>query len=103
MFCRSNDYKRERQMIDPLAKIDSSAKIADDVEIGPWAIIGPNVEIQSGTKIGSHVVIKRDTKIGKNNLISSFASLGDDPQHTGYINETTFLEIGNNNVIREYC
>ncbi len=90
-------------MIDETSKIDASAEIAAAVEIGPWSIIGPNVSIGSGTKIGSHVVIKSDTKIGLNNQISSFSSLGDDPQHANYNGEQTVLEIGDHNIIREYC
>lgn len=90
-------------MIDNKAIIDPSAKISSDVEIGPWTIIGPNVEIDSGTKIGPHVVIKQNTKIGKNNKIYQFSSIGDDPQHINYQGEETWVEIGDNNFIREYC
>lgn len=90
-------------MIDERAIIHPSAEIAPDVEIGPWAIIGPHVEIKSGTSIGPHVVIKKYTKIGHNNQIYQFASLGEDPQHSGYRQEETWLEIGDNNIIREFC
>jgi UDP-3-O-[3-hydroxymyristoyl] glucosamine N-acyltransferase len=34
------------------------------VEIGPYAVIGPNVRIGAGTHIGPHVVIERDTRSG---------------------------------------
>ena len=47
--------------------IDSSAKIASDVQIGPFCTIGEDVQIESGTKIISHAVIKGPTVIGKNN------------------------------------
>lgn len=91
-------------MIHPTAIIDPTAVIADDVEIGPYTIIGPNVEIGAGCYIASHVVIKGPTKIGKNNRILQFASIGEDPQDKKYIPEhasETFLEIGDNNLIRE--
>jgi UDP-N-acetylglucosamine acyltransferase len=90
-------------VIDERAIIHPSAQIAQDVEIGPWTIIGPQVEIKSGTWIGPHVVIKSHTKIGHTNRIYQFASLGEDPQHSGYRQEETWLEIGNNNIIREFC
>lgn len=90
-------------MIDNRSIIDPSATIAADVTIGPFSVIGPHVEIGSGTHIGSHVVIKQYTKIGRNNRIHSFAALGDDPQHTSYKGEVTYLEIGDDNVIREFC
>ncbi len=89
--------------VDSRAVIHPSAKIADDVEIGPWTSIGPNVEIGSGTKIHSHVVIAKDTKIGKNNRIYSFAAIGGDTQDLVYAGEDTYLEIGDNNVFREFC
>lgn len=85
------------------AIIDPSAKIASDVTVGPYSVIGPNVEIGAGTWIGPHVVIKGPTKIGKNNKIHQFSSLGEAPQDLKYRGEDTLLEIGDNNVIREFC
>ncbi len=89
-------------MIHKLAVVDPKAELADDVEVGPFSIIGPDVEIGSGTVIDSHVVIKGPTKIGPNNRIHQFASLGDAPQDKSYKGEPTRLEVGENNVIREY-
>lgn len=88
-------------MIDKKAVVDSKAKIAKDVSIGPFSVIGPEVEIGSGTWIGPNVVIKGPTKIGKNNKIFQFASVGEDCQDKKYAGERTFLEIGDDNVIRE--
>lgn len=89
-------------MIDSRAEIHPSAKIADNVEIGPWTIIGPNVEIDSGSKIHSHVVIQGPTRIGKNNTIFQFSSIGEAPQDKKYDGEDTVLEIGDGNTIREF-
>jgi UDP-N-acetylglucosamine acyltransferase len=88
-------------MIDPRAIIDPKAQIADNVEIGPWSFIGPDVHIGEGTQISPHVVIKGPTRIGRHNKIFQFASVGEDPQDKKYQGEKTFLEIGDNNVIRE--
>ena len=90
-------------MIDSQAIISPSASIADDVEVGPWTLIGPDVVIESGCKIASHVVIKGPTRIGKNNQIFQFASVGEDCQDKKYADEPTELVIGDNNVIRESC
>ncbi|MEN9464309.1 MAG: hypothetical protein RL217_490 [Pseudomonadota bacterium] len=90
-------------MIHATAIIDPSAKIASDVEIGPYSIIGAQVEIGSGTVVGPHVVIKGPTVIGKNNRIFQFASVGEDCQDKKYAGEPTRLVIGDNNVIRESC
>lgn len=89
-------------MIHQTAIIDPSAKIADNVEIGPYTIIGAEVEIDSGTWIGSHVVINGPTKIGKENKIFQFASIGGDPQDLKFDGEPTRLEIGDRNTVREY-
>lgn len=88
-------------MIHQTAIIDATAKIADDVEIGPYSIIGAHVEIGSGTWVGPHVVINGPAKIGKNNKIFQFASVGEEPQDLKFSGEDSFLEIGDNNTIRE--
>ncbi len=90
-------------MIHPQAIVDPGAKIGKNVHIGPFSIIGPGVEIGDDTWVGPHVVINGPTRIGKNNKIYQFSSLGEAPQHLGYKGEPTRLEIGDRNVIREYC
>lgn len=88
-------------MIDSRAIIHPSAILADDVSVGPWSIIGPGVTIGEGTEISSHVVIKANTRIGKNNQVYQFASVGEDPADKKFAGEDTWLEIGDNNIIRE--
>jgi UDP-N-acetylglucosamine acyltransferase len=85
------------------AVISDKASIADDVEIGPYAVIGDDVRIAAGTRVDSHVVINGPTTIGKDNHIYQFASVGDDPQDKKYADEPTELVIGERNIIREYC
>lgn len=88
-------------MIHQTAIIDSKAKLAANVSVGPWSYIGADVEIGEGTVISSHVVIKGPTKIGKNNKIFQFSSIGEECQDKKYAGEPTRLEIGDNNIIRE--
>ncbi|MBN9229838.1 MAG: acyl-ACP--UDP-N-acetylglucosamine O-acyltransferase [Legionella sp.] len=90
-------------MIDERAIIHPQAKIAANVTISPGAVIGADVEIGENTWIGPYAVIEGPTKIGKNNKIFQFASLGNAPQDITYKGEPTWLEIGDNNIIREYC
>jgi UDP-N-acetylglucosamine acyltransferase len=90
-------------MIHPSAIISDTATVADDVEIGPYTIIGNDVEIGSGTRIDSHVVINGPTRIGRDNHIYQFASIGDDPQDKKFRDEPTRLMIGDRNTIREFC
>ncbi len=85
------------------AIVDPRARIADDVEIGAYSIVGPDVEIGSGTWVGPHVVIEGHTTIGRNNRIFQFCSLGAVPQDKKYAGQPTRLEIGDNNTIREFC
>lgn len=90
-------------MIHPSAIVSDGAKLAQNVEVGPFTIIGDGVEIGGGTCIESHVVIKGPTIIGKDNHIYQFASIGDDPQDKKYADEPTKLVIGDRNTIREFC
>lgn len=90
-------------MIDSRAIVDSSARLAEGVSVGPWSIIGPGVEIGEGTQIASHVIIKSNTRIGSNNRIYQFASVGEDPADKKFEGEETWLEIGSDNIIREGC
>ncbi|NJD05760.1 MAG: acyl-ACP--UDP-N-acetylglucosamine O-acyltransferase [Methylococcaceae bacterium] len=90
-------------MIDPRAVIDEGAQLAADVSVGPFSIIGSGVVIEAGTTVGPHVVIRGPTRIGRDNRIFQFSSVGEDPQDKKYRGETTHLEIGDRNVIREYC
>ena len=88
-------------LIHPQAIVDPTARLAADVEVGPWTLIGPDVEIGAGTRIASHVVIKGPTRIGEGNRIFQFATVGEDCQDKKYNGEPTRLEIGDHNVIRE--
>lgn len=90
-------------MIHPTAIIDPKAELASDVCVGPYVIIGPDVIIESGTSIGPHAVIKGPTRIGQNNKLFQFVSVGEDPQDKKYKGETTRLDIGDNNIIREFA
>lgn len=90
-------------LIHPQAIVDPSARLAEDVEVGPWTLIGPDVEIGAGTRIASHVVIKGPTRIGEGNQIFQFATIGEDCQDKKYAGEPTRLEIGDHNVFREGC
>lgn len=90
-------------MIHPTAEIHPDARLAEGVQVGAWSIIGADVEIGEGTWIGPHVVVTGSTRIGKNNRIYQFNSIGDVPQDKKFAGEDSRLEIGDGNVIREFC
>jgi UDP-N-acetylglucosamine acyltransferase len=84
------------------ASVHPSAEVADDVVVGPFSIIEDRVHIGHSCELEGHVTVKSGTWIGDNNKIGEGAVLGGDPQDRKYAGEPTFLEIGNDNVIREY-
>lgn len=84
------------------ALVDARARIADDVDIGPFSIVGPDVSLGHGTRIGPHAVITGRTSIGARNRIFQFASVGDIPQDRKYGGEPTSTTIGDDNVVREF-
>ena len=89
-------------MIHNSSIIDKKARIGKKVKIGPFSYIGPKVHISDGVELISNVHIEGNTKIGKGTKIFPFACIGTPPQDMKYKGETNSLEIGENNVIREY-
>ncbi|HXU99412.1 MAG TPA: acyl-ACP--UDP-N-acetylglucosamine O-acyltransferase [Caulobacteraceae bacterium] len=83
------------------AVVEASARLADDVEVGPYSLIGPDVTLGPGVLIGSHVVIEGVTELGEGCVVHPFAVLGSAPQHAGHQGEATQLVIGARNLIRE--
>jgi UDP-N-acetylglucosamine acyltransferase len=84
------------------ALVDASAELADDVEVGPFAIIGPNCRIGSGSVVSARASLERNVTLGVNVKIGVGTVLGGDPQDLKFKGEETFVEIGDNSVIREY-
>lgn len=84
------------------AVIDPTAKIGKNVSIGAFSIIGKNVELGDNCKIFHHTVIDKNTKIGDGSEIFPFCSIGTDPQDITFKGEDTFLELGKNNIVREF-
>jgi UDP-N-acetylglucosamine acyltransferase len=88
--------------IHPTALVHRGARLAADVEVGPYSIIGPGVDIGEGSWIGAHVVLDGRVRVGRRNRIFHFASIGAPPQDKKYAGEDTGVEIGDGNTIREY-
>lgn len=89
--------------IHPTALVDSRARLGDDVAVGPFAIVGPDVTIGNGTRIGPHAVIERNTRLGARCAIGAGSILGADPQDRKFEGTDTWLDIGDDTVIREYA
>jgi UDP-N-acetylglucosamine acyltransferase len=73
------------------------------MSIHPTAVIEDNVEIGPDCEIGAYAVIKRFTRIGARNRIFEHVVIGGEPQDVKFKGETSYLEIGDDNIIREFC
>lgn len=85
------------------AIISDKAKLAQGVSVGPYAVIGDGADIGKDCQIGAHCVIEGNTTIGANTQVFTGAVIGSRPQDLKFKGEKVFLEIGEGNVIREYC
>ena len=88
-------------MISKLANISSSAKLGANVVVEAFSTIYGNVNIGDGTKIHPNVTIYPGTNIGTNCEIFPGSVIGLEPQDLKFEGEETFVEIGNNTIIRE--
>jgi UDP-N-acetylglucosamine acyltransferase len=91
-----------RLTIHQFAVVHPDAKLGRGVEIGPFCIVGPDVVIGDGTKLLSNVIVNGHTVIGRDNEIHPFAVIGAASQDKKYRGETSYVRIGNGNVLREY-
>lgn len=88
--------------IHPTAVVDAAARLGDGVSIGPYAIVGPGVVIGDHTEIGPHVVVDGLTTIGSRCRFTGQSSIGSPPQDLKYAGGATRLEIGDDNIVREF-
>jgi UDP-N-acetylglucosamine acyltransferase len=85
-----------------MAVISAKARLAADVQVGPFCTIGPDVEIGAGTILHPGVTIAGHTKIGRRNVIFPNVCIGTPPQDISYRDEPTQTIVGDDNVIREF-
>ncbi len=88
--------------IHPTAIVSPRAEVAAGVRVGPFAVIEDDVVVGEGCEVGAHAVVKRFTSLGARNRIYEHAVLGGEPQDVKFKNEPSRLEIGDDNLIREY-
>ena len=88
--------------VHPTSIIDPEAEIGADVTIGPYCVIGPAVVLGEGCWLQNHVTLCGPSKIGTQNRFFAYCSVGQQSQDLKYLGEPTHLEIGNENVFREF-
>lgn len=90
------------ERIHPTALVDPSAGLGRDVEIGPFAIVGPGVVMGDGCRIGPRATLTRNVRLGNGVRVGDGSILGGDPQDLKYRGEESWLEIGDQVVVREF-
>jgi UDP-N-acetylglucosamine acyltransferase len=90
--------------IHPSAVVHPSAQIGENVEIGPFTLVDEGAVIGDDTVLDAHVVIGKNVRLGRGNRLFPNCVIGRPPQILGFSAETPIggLEIGDNNVIREF-
>lgn len=89
--------------VHPTAFVSPMAELADGVIVGPCALIDDDVYIGEGSRIDAFASVKRYTRMGRNNHVFSYAMVGEVPQDLKFHGEESWLEIGDNNNIREFA
>lgn len=99
---KQHAQKQNSVEIHPTAVVHPNATLEDGVTVGPHCVIGAQVSLGQGTRLVAHVYIEGLTRIGEHCEIYPFASIGTPPQHLHYHGEDTRVDIGRQNIIREY-
>lgn len=89
-------------MIHPTAIVHPTVKIGKRVTIGPYTIIEANATLGDGTVIYNNVFIGKDTVLGQDNVIHMGAVIGHDPQYNHSIKDSSYVQTGDRNILREY-
>jgi UDP-N-acetylglucosamine acyltransferase len=89
--------------VHPTAHVDPRAELADDVEVGPWAFIGPDCRVGKGSVIHMRATLEEHVHLGANVSVGIGSVLGGKPQDLKFKGEVTTVEIGDGTTIREYA
>ena len=90
--------------IHPTALVDKNAQLGEDVEIGPYASVGPDVKIGARTVVQQGAIVRGHSTIGEDCQIFPYACIGMKTQDLKYMEgSVSYVEIGNRTVIREFA
>jgi UDP-N-acetylglucosamine acyltransferase len=89
--------------VHPTAIVDPKAQLADTCRIGPHCVIGPQVSVGDGTDLAHGCHVTGQVSIGAHNQLYPYCCIGTPPQDVSYNGETFGVEIGDHNILREFC
>lgn len=84
------------------AMVDPRADLADDVVVGPYAIVDGEVTLSRGCILHAHAIVRGLTSLGPDNVVYSFAVIGGDPQSTRVGCGPSRVAVGQGNIFREH-
>ncbi|HEX8552328.1 MAG TPA: acyl-ACP--UDP-N-acetylglucosamine O-acyltransferase [Abditibacteriaceae bacterium] len=87
--------------VHPTALVDKDAVLDEGAWVGPYCIVEGETRIGKGTVLEANVVVKRGTTIGARCRIWPGVVLGHDPQDMKFHGEKSYVEIGDDNMLRE--
>ena len=88
--------------IHPTAIISTKAELGNNIEVGPYSVIGEDVILHDDVRVGSHCVIEGPSEFGRGTVFYPFVSAGQAPQDLKYRGERSWLRTGERNTFREY-
>ncbi len=91
------------RLIDPTASVSARAELGEGVRVGAYAVIGDDVVIGDDCEIGAGAQVQGPTQMGRENRVFPNACVGFEPQDLKFKGETSYLEIGDRNCMREFC
>ena len=89
--------------VHPTAILEPGLRLPRQLEVGPYAILGPGVSLGEGCRIGPHATLERNVRLGSGVRVGQGSIIGGDPQDLKYRGEESWVEVGDQTVIREYC
>ncbi|MEM9478367.1 MAG: acyl-ACP--UDP-N-acetylglucosamine O-acyltransferase [Verrucomicrobiota bacterium] len=84
------------------AVVDPTAKVGEGTQVGPYCVVGADVELGPDCRLHNHVSLSGHAKFGARNEFFPHCAIGGKSQDLKYDGEPTYLEVGDDNVFREF-
>jgi len=91
-----------KPVIHPTAIVHPGAQLADDVIVGPYAVIDEHVTVGPRTRIEQGARLTGWTTLGADNRVDMHAIIGHEPQDAAFQGGESYVRIGDRNTFREF-